>query len=1321
MKRCGAGRRLVVWMLSITLAVQGFIMTPFVYAEEGISQTDDIVSVRTVDKDVLMSVTQNSPYSVKELSEKLDLGTVLPGQSVNVTTTDIDATDLSNWYVYDHYDTAAYVGVGAAGDVQAEAKRAWEEEMGYNQNLRPFYGYSEYIAVSNNSYTMDEVEDMDTSQGNVYHLKEHIAARSEDGNAAMKFYGYSKNAYTDFLFYPANQIGVKNVEYTIDAKDVKTHSLANAGFLFNCGIADGKLSGYAMMFEYERGDSYDADNNFIEDGKVVAKGITAVHLYKLDGVDIDAMHNNTDNIVFSATESSSAIAGITCIGSNKLTELKPTGSPYAYFKGHFDVSDIALEITANSLVATMTEAGEDKGEEPQKVTLFDIQSRDSTNADNYNAAFSSTGYGGFGPIISYQPHGCRYTSTYKYSNLKMSITESESVLCGLSDADFTKDKETASGYQENDKYFILLGDNEEGEEGYKDFFKRDFDDVYLEMLKNQHIILVTNLNIKKPTQGINGTDYNLEEYLGAGNVIQLTGDTPDKLAEEIKQILASSDMQYDKEAADNAKDALDSETGTGHEKAAATLAVRYQGYQVGTVNASRLPDEGITLTLDTEGSIGVSDPIYNVRKPDGTQEQLSGDELVLLPSDTLQSGEYVVTVMFAEGVGASSKFHVSAYHDSYFNDIADASGIESDGLHFITGTVGTNKVVDGTDYEVTLYPDEGYVLPQSLYVKTDEEVSGTVIDSEGVIRNKEGEVVTPASLARDEDYTYDVATGRVVVNKEAITGNLYFYADTSKVTYQLDDGIAVSGEARTACSGYDAEDFSVTLTASGDAKLPKTIRVTIGEQAVSLPESSSVEIAGEMVSYQNGTLTIAKALLKDDIIITATKMQCKVTYELKNLQSSNKQSIITPDADYKTTLIPDEEYELPDQIVVAIDAQETDRYSYDKETGELVIGKDALVGDVLIVAEGKKKKPIEPPKEYSVTYHLTNLTTTGASKASSQTDYVTKLVANSNYRLPADFVITVGDRTLKAGEGYGYNGITGTITIPAAEITGDIEITAIGVVFEQTTQPKPDTSKLVVIPPKYEDSKDGKIIGVTLDMEYSVDNGKTWTKCTSNTIRNLGVGTVKLRFYETDLKKSSPVANIEIESSTSEYYIPTIYMTKKMGLNQKFQLKLMNTKGAAVKYSSSNTKLVTVNKKGVITSRKKAGKAKVVITLIKGKHIVQYVARVTVDKKVKKNYSLAKFKTKYKSPTIALYKNVGKDKNWKIKFTHINNATLKFKSSDESVAVVDKKGKVTGISAGKAVVTVTVNNEGVTDKYYVVIRVTDENVVTDVSYLKVLK
>ena len=223
MRRCSAGKRLIAWMLSMILVVQGFVMLPYVSAEE-ISQLDDIVSVRAVDKDVLMAVTQNSPYSVKDLSEKLDLETVLTGQSINVSTTDIDATDLSNWYVYDHYDTAAYVSGNASGtNVKDEAQKVWEQEKGYNQKLRPFYGYSEgtYNVVSDGGYSMEEIEDNDTTAGNVYHLKEHIVARSEDGSAAMNFYGYGSSPYTDFLFYPANQIGTKNVDYTIDAKDVK--------------------------------------------------------------------------------------------------------------------------------------------------------------------------------------------------------------------------------------------------------------------------------------------------------------------------------------------------------------------------------------------------------------------------------------------------------------------------------------------------------------------------------------------------------------------------------------------------------------------------------------------------------------------------------------------------------------------------------------------------------------------------------------------------------------------------------------------------------------------------------------------------------------------------------------------------------------------------------------------------------------------------------------------------------------------------------------------------------------------------------------------
>ena len=115
-----------------------------------------------------------------------------------------------------------------------------------------------------------------------------------------------------------------------------------------------------------------------------------------------------------------------------------------------------------------------------------------------------------------------------YSNLKMSISESDSVLSGLSNCDYTKATQKDGQYVDNNKYFVLIGDNTEGENGFKDCFKRDFDDVYLEMLKNQSVMLITNLNIENMEGNINGTNYNLKDYLGENNVVQIQGNTPKK-------------------------------------------------------------------------------------------------------------------------------------------------------------------------------------------------------------------------------------------------------------------------------------------------------------------------------------------------------------------------------------------------------------------------------------------------------------------------------------------------------------------------------------------------------------------------------------------------------------------------------------------------------------------------------------------------------------------------------------------------------------------------------------------------------------------------
>ena len=52
----------------------------------------------------------------------------------------------------------------------------------------------------------------------------------------MTFVGYYTGELIDYLFYPTDISGVKEVTYTIDSENVRTHSLEEAGFMFNIGV-----------------------------------------------------------------------------------------------------------------------------------------------------------------------------------------------------------------------------------------------------------------------------------------------------------------------------------------------------------------------------------------------------------------------------------------------------------------------------------------------------------------------------------------------------------------------------------------------------------------------------------------------------------------------------------------------------------------------------------------------------------------------------------------------------------------------------------------------------------------------------------------------------------------------------------------------------------------------------------------------------------------------------------------------------------------------------------------------------------------------------
>lgn len=1601
---------------------------------------DNVVSVKTVNTDICVSTTANTSYDVEQVQSLLNMDSDVAGASARVDTTTIDATDLSNWYVYDHYDPACYSGA----DVAAR-EASWVAEHGYNRSLRPYYenvkSYRE-----NTEYTqrglVRTAEPITISQlasanagtpsatmpwGYVYNFKEHIEASSENGKAAMNFYGYPEQPYTDFLFYPANRLGTKKVHYTVDATDVKTHSLNSAGFLFNTGITDvggqKKLSGYVLLFNYKEGESNAAD--------AIASGLNMAYIYKLANVDVNTMHSTSPVTKF----------GGTLIKSVDLSEI--TEYP---FTDHFDVSDIAMEITANSIKVTMTEAGTsvtDPSSASTK-TLFDI-----TN-------LTDSGFGGFGPLVSYQSHSCHFTSSYKYSDLQMSITTTNSVLDGVNDTDFIEKgvDPTGANLVDSTRFFVLLGDNTQTETGYKDFFHLQDDAVLLEKLKRQKVVLITNLRTTPIAGNINGTDYRLTDYLGADNVIEIQDGPLNSMVTEIKQHLATA--TYNEAQAAQARDALQNVINVSGQNAAA-CQITYRGYQVDSIDRNMLPAAGITLQFSEPCKIGVTNPQYIIKKPDGTElNNGANSSFTVKATSEWPSGVYKAMVKYAEGIQVVTTFNITSLYDSYLNGVASSDGRDDDGVQARFGDVGVKTVKSGEDFVVVFPKTVAYDIPSTISVGVDANHNGIIEVTEQLnsgtdytydVTSTRG-VLTVSRTKTTEDiyieaaqaytvrkvnwnflrpvtweafgyahqnktfrstdtelkakllwndarqyfgepsvsvkvngvnvsqstYSYDSTTGVFRMQKAAITGTVdvdvdrpFLEADVAVEKTHLDysgpnkiagttdyvatisapngyalpqsivlkhqPGYVADGGARQyvdyalANYQYNASTGVITLPASqfdGELKLiaegvlQSYLVTAVGEHlqlqgaangdvehayqgtmvadsGYELPEQIVVKRAGAVMTtgytYDSttGDIIIDQGEVYGDIVIEgdASKEMYPVTNQVEHLSFSGASEGDVEHA-YTARIVADEYYERPSSVVVTRNEQRlTSGYTYDVQTGNIVIAQGQITGPIEIKAEavpiayqvaanlknltfrGPASGDVaheyegtivgnglyEPPtmitvkragvlmtsgyeydpetgvvkiaqgqvtgdieircsgveRKYDVTanighgtflgdnlaytledyeayiradkgyvlpeqvtvkvngnavttdvtyhsgtgkimidasvirgdieilanaapglnnvvYELKHLKSEGAEQVLTHAEYTAKLKPSAiNYLLPENIEVFVGDRQLESGKDYVYDHLSGSFAILQNTIDDTVTIVGEGTKIElkeeeKLPQPAPKEEDLTIIPPTYENIKDGKIIGVTLDMEYSLDGGKTWIPCDSNTISKLGVGTVMLRLKGDETKQTGAIVSLKIESETSEYYIPTISMTKKMGCKQKFQILVLNTNDAVLRVESTNPKVATVDSKGVIKTKKKEGKTKIVITALKGQHIVQYVAQVQVSKKIKKNYSLVKFDTKYKGPCIALYKLIYNGKSWKINMTHTKGTKIFYRSSNPSVATVNTKGKVTARQKGSATITITVENKNVIDQYFVVVRVANKGEKAKMpKYLKVLK
>lgn len=117
----------------------------------------------------------------------------------------------------------------------------------------------------------------------------------------------------------------------------------------------------------------------------------------------------------------------------------------------------------------------------------------------------------------------------------------------------------------------------------------------------------------------------------------------------------------------------------------------------------------------------------------------------------------------------------------------------------------------------------------------------------------------------------------------------------------------------------------------------------------------------------------------------------------------------------------------------------------------------------------------------------------------------------------------------------------------------------------------------------------------------------------------------------------------------------------------------LSLKGAIVKsFNSSNKKIATVSKEGKVVAKRK-GKATITVVDVNGK---KYICKITVE-----DPSLNK-----KSVTLQI------KQSYRLKLNG-NTQKVSWSSSNESVARVDSKGRVTAYSEGNAVITAKVGNK----------------------------
>lgn len=198
----------------------------------------------------------------------------------------------------------------------------------------------------------------------------------------------------------------------------------------------------------------------------------------------------------------------------------------------------------------------------------------------------------------------------------------------------------------------------------------------------------------------------------------------------------------------------------------------------------------------------------------------------------------------------------------------------------------------------------------------------------------------------------------------------------------------------------------------------------------------------------------------------------------------------------------------------------------------------------------------------------------------------------------------------------------------------------------------------------------------------------TWKKMTAN---EKAAVNAKLK------AKGCPYTYEELLKMAKNWKIPSFNMRKLMQKGTKSKVKMIKCKGATIVTTTTNKKVATISKKGIIKA-KKVGKANLTITAIKGKYTNRLVVRLIVKKKFKNAKEIKKLKAKQiKTPTLLLNKQRKLNKSTKIGIVDLDKKSkVKYKSFNKKNFTINKKGRYKAKRLGSSLIRTTVKQNNKT-------------------------